>query len=87
MTDLQKEEWLKKNNLAHAEFERLCYKVARTGKKFGFKAVAEKLRWDAFFSYDAKYKWHNSVTRYAGMKFLKKFPQFKNQVIIKGKKK
>jgi len=87
MTDLEKEEWLKNNPLAWEEFKRLSYKVARTGKKFSFKAVVEKLRWESYFSYESKYKWSNSVTKYAGMKFLKEYPQFRNQVIIKGQNK
>jgi hypothetical protein len=87
MTDEQKEAWLIKNRSAHIEFERLCYMVAETGKKFSFKAVAEKLRWESYFSYDGKYKWSNSLTKYAGMKFLEKYPQCRNQVIIKGENK
>ena len=85
MTDQQKEEWLNQNRLAWNTFKGYAYRVAVTGRKFGFKAVAERVRWDSYFSTsDDGYKWSNSVTTYAGKKFIEQYPQFRNQVTFKG---
>ncbi len=86
MNDQEKQQWLDENELAYNEFKRLAYKVARTGRRFGFKAVVEKLRWESYFSHDSKYKWSNSVTTYAGKQFLKQYPQFRKQVTVRGEK-
>ena len=52
--------------------------------KFGFKAVAERVRWESYFTKGDGYKWSNSVTTYAGKKFIEQYPQFSNQVSFKG---
>lgn len=84
MTDQQKEEWLAKNQNAYKAFQDFAYAVARTGRKFGFKAVAERVRWESYFRKHNGYKWSNSVTTYAGKKFIQQYPQFSNQVSFKG---
>ncbi len=88
MTDAEKDKWLKDHPNAWETFKTYAYQVARTGRNFGFKAVAERVRWDSYFSKDKRgFKWSNSVTTYAGKRFLQQYPQFRNQVTIKGENK
>ncbi len=87
MTDEAKEKWIEDNRQAYGLFEHYAYSIAITGKKFGFKAVAERVRWESYISIGKDYKWSNSVTTYAGRKFINKYPQFRNQVTFKGQNK
>jgi hypothetical protein len=84
MNDLQKEEWMNKNIDACNAFEQYALQIAETGKKFGFKAVAERVRWQTYFSKTcSSFKWSNSITTFAGRKFIEKYPMFENQVSFK----
>ena len=77
--------WLKEHPKAWNAFKNYAFQVASTGRRFGFKAIAERVRWDAYFSKEGEgFKWSNSVTTYAGIKFINQYPQFKDQVSFKG---
>ena len=85
MTDQEKEKWIEDNQEAWNAFVQFSIQVAKTGKRFGFKLVSERVRWQTYFSKtNSSFKWNNSVTTYAGKKFLSIYPQYKNQVTIKG---
>lgn len=88
MTDEAKEKWIEDNPVAVKEFYKLALQVANTGRKFGFRLIAEQIRWHRYFAHDPKdYKWSDNVTPYIGRKFIEQYPQFRNQVIIKGQNK
>lgn len=80
----EKVEWLENNPTAWKAFKNYAFQVASTGRKFGFKAIAERVRWDSYFSKENEgFKWSNSVTTHAGRKFIELYPQFEDQVSFK----
>lgn len=83
MNDADKEKWLKDNPEAWRKFVEYSLQVAKTGKKFSFKLVVERLRWQSYFNSTGKYKFNNSVTAYAGRKFLEIYPEYKKQVSVR----
>jgi len=72
-------------------FEAGCLQVARKGKRFGFKAVMEHVRWSVEIEgteIDGQrtFKVDNDFTAYYGRIFIAKYPDLREQFEIRSLK-
>ena len=71
------EAWIAANPRAVALFERYALQMATAGRKFGMKALAERVRWEASLATSGEFKVNNSYVAHVARWLVKKHPQLK----------
>lgn len=75
--------WMTENPDAMALFEKLALTAASTGRKFGMKLLAERVRWE--FTIERKsdsFKINNNVA-YIGRELIRRYPRLANFINLR----
>jgi len=74
------EAWIAQNPHIYELFERYALEIAATGKKFGAKLLAERVRWETYFNTPTGegYKICNNYVAYVARKLVADHPHLKN---------
>jgi len=69
-------EWMDANPAAMGLFERFALEMAQHGRRFGMKALAERVRWEHRYEYpDDDWKLNNNYVAYIGRRLINEHPQ------------
>lgn len=69
-------EWMTSHPEAMALFEVLALQASRGGKRFGMKALAERVRWEYHVERnDDSYKINNNYVAYIGRELIRRHPE------------
>lgn len=75
--------WIDQNPQAFKLFERFALQMARQGRPFGMKALAERVRWEVMQTWAddaAGYKLNNNLVAYLGRELVARHPQLRELV-------
>lgn len=61
-----------------AEFERFSLSAAKSGRKLGAKAIAERVRWETEIERGEEFKFCNSYVSYYARIFAAKYPEHRD---------
>lgn len=80
--DLRREadEWIAKYPHVYRLFERYALEASRRGRKFGMKALVERVRWQVIFETDEEYKLNNNYTSYIGRRLVRDHPELEQYI-------
>lgn len=78
------EEWLTKNQKAWELFKEFALAKAHQGRKFGIKALAERVRWEEPVATDGSvFKVPNSYIAYIARKLIETYPSMKKYIELR----
>lgn len=66
--------WIQENPLEYGLFERFALEMASGRRRFGAKALAERVRWEMNTHYDGKYKINNNYIAYIARALIEDHP-------------
>ena len=70
----QAAEWMDAHPHIMRRFQRLALDAASRGKKFGAKALAERVRWDSSIEGDERWKVPNNHVAYVARELIRRHP-------------
>lgn len=82
--DEKAEQWFAENPDAWAMFSSFCWQAAYTGRRFGAKAVAERIRWETLLRTNTTFKWNNNYTAWAARKWATENPNYAHLLSFRG---
>jgi hypothetical protein len=78
-------DWMVRNPDAMALFEQLALKAGFRGRMFGFKAIAEVIRWEFFIGHDERedFKISNSHIAYIAREVIARHPWLEQFIVLR----
>lgn len=74
-------DWIIANPQAFALFERFALNMAASGRRFGMKALAERVRWEVLATWEKDadgYRLNNNLPAYLGRELVARHPELAN---------
>jgi len=68
------ERWIDENPEAYALFVRFARERVTKGRRFGVKAIAERVRWEWDLEWDGEFKLNNNLTAYIARRLAADVP-------------
>lgn len=79
-------EWMERNPRAYQLFCKYAGEIAATGRKFGAKLIAERIRYECFLRVDLDgWKWNNNHTKYVAQRWVFEHPHYAHLLTFRDK--
>ncbi len=69
--------WIDTNPEIYGLFRKFAFQALKTGRHFGMKALAERVRWECNVEWGGSFKVNNNFVTYIGRRLIREYPELK----------